>query len=138
MSTSSPATSVDVRVENATALITVRRQITDMSRALGFGLVEQTKLITAASELSRNILDHAGKGTVRIEKLLEDRRSGIRLTFIDTGPGIPDIERAMQDGYTSGKGMGMGLPGTKRLVHEFSIESEIGVGARIVVVIWKR
>jgi serine/threonine-protein kinase RsbT len=125
-------------VSEASSLIEVRRHISASARLLGFGLVEQTKLITAASELGRNILDHGGGGVVTIETVQDPGRSGIRVTFQDQGPGIADIDRAMQDGYTSGKGMGMGLPGARRLAHEFSIETGPGRGTSVMIAMWRR
>jgi serine/threonine-protein kinase RsbT len=104
---------------------------------LRFSLVDQTKLVTAASELARNTLDHGGGGQLRIEMLNSGTRSGLRLIFKDEGPGIPDVELALKDGYTSGSGMGLGLGGSKRLVNEFSILSEIGKGTEVTIVRWK-
>src|SRR5690606_39494831 len=100
-------------------------------------LVDQTKLVTAASELARNTLDHGGGGRVRIESVDLGGRRGVRLTFEDEGPGIPDIARALQDGFTTGTGLGLGLGGAKRLTNEFSIDSAPGKGTRIVIARWK-
>jgi serine/threonine-protein kinase RsbT len=125
-------------VADAGSLIEIRRHVSASARLLGFGLVEQTKLVTAASELGRNILTHAGTGMVTIETLQDPGRTGIRLTFADQGPGIADVDRAMQDGYTSGRGMGMGLPGARRLAHEFSIETEPGRGTSVTIAMWRR
>jgi len=105
--------------------------------ALGFGIVDQTKLVTASSELARNTVDYAGGGTVRLETLRQDRKSGVRLVFEDQGPGIPDIDLALRDGYTSGNGMGLGLGGARRLSHEFEIASTPGIGTRIAIIRWK-
>lgn len=102
-----------------------------------FSLVEQTKMVTAASEIARNTLEYGGGGTCLIELLEEGIRRGVRLTFEDQGPGIPDVERALTDGYTTGSGMGMGLGGARRLVNEFAIESTPGTGTRIVLTRWK-
>jgi serine/threonine-protein kinase RsbT len=99
--------------------------------------VDQTKIVTASSELARNTVDYGGGGTVRIETVQNDRRSGLRLTFEDQGPGIADIEEALRDGYTSGSGMGLGLGGSKRLSHEFEIFSKPGEGTRVSIVRWK-
>ena len=104
---------------------------------VGFSLVDQTKMVTAASELARNTVDYGGGGTMRLDRLEEGIRRGLRLTFEDTGPGIPDIQRALQDGYTSGKGLGLGLGGARRLVNEFDITSKVGDGTRVVVTRWK-
>ena len=103
----------------------------------GFSLVDQTKIITAASEIARNTVDYGGGGTLRIEVLRNGQRRGVRLTFSDTGPGIPDIAKAMTDGYTSGQGLGLGLSGAKRLVNEFSITSAPGQGTQIMLARWK-
>jgi serine/threonine-protein kinase RsbT len=99
--------------------------------------VDQTKLVTAASELARNALHHGKGGSMAVEVLNSAARSGLRLIFEDQGPGIPDIEQALKDGFTTGSGMGLGLGGSKRLVNEFSIESEVGKGTKITVARWK-
>ena len=104
---------------------------------LGFSLVDQTKLVTAASELGRNTIIHGGGGEMKIETLLETNRSGLSLTFMDRGPGIPDIDLALKDGYTTGTGMGLGLGGAKRLSNEFHIHSKPGEGTRITVKRWR-
>lgn len=104
---------------------------------LGFSLVDQTKLVTAASELGRNTIIHGGGGEMKIEPLLETNRRGLSLTFSDTGPGIPDIEAALKDGYTTGSGMGLGLGGAKRLSSEFHIHSKPGEGTRITIKRWR-
>ena len=101
-----------------------------------FSLVDQTKIVTAASELGRNTLDYGGGGTVRLEVLQDGGRRGIRLTFEDKGPGIPDIERALKDGYTTGGGLGLGLGGARRLSSEFSIDSRPGEGTRVTIARW--
>jgi serine/threonine-protein kinase RsbT len=103
---------------------------------IGFRLVEQTKVITAASELARNTLVHGGGGTVRLEALQESSRRGFRLTFEDKGPGIADIKLAMTDGYTTGSGLGLGLGGAKRLSNEFDISSAPGQGTRVTIARW--
>jgi serine/threonine-protein kinase RsbT len=104
---------------------------------VGFGLVDQTKLVTAASELARNTVIYGGGGTVLLEALNDSNRRGLRLTFVDHGPGIPDIERAMKDGYTTGAGLGLGLGGAKRLVNDFDITSGPGEGTRVCIARWK-
>ena len=114
-----------------------RQVIRRLSLDLGFSLVDQTKMITAASELARNTLIYGMGGTMRCEVLTEGARKGLRVTFEDEGPGIEDIERAMQDGFTSGSGLGKGLPGSKRLVNEFEIESAPGQGTRVVITRWR-
>lgn len=118
-------------------VVLVRQAVRNRAVELQFGLVDQTKIVTAASELARNTLDYGGGGTVRLEVVEDGARKGLRLTFEDTGPGISDIEQAMKDGYSSGKGMGLGLGGAKRLTHEFTIHSEMGVGTRVSVTRWK-
>ncbi len=129
---------IAIAASNAAGLIELRKQASQAARQLGFGLTEQTKLLTASSELARNIMEHAGSGQATVEILHEAARNGVRLTFADHGPGIGDVDLAMQDGYTSGKGMGLGLPGAKRLVHDFSITTAPGSGTRVVIVMWKR
>jgi serine/threonine-protein kinase RsbT len=104
---------------------------------VGFSLVDQTKMVTAASELARNTIDYGGGGTMRLDSLYDDSRRGLRLTFEDTGPGIPDVQRALQDGFTSGRGLGLGLGGARRLVNEFDISSKVGEGTRVVITRWK-
>ena len=115
----------------------MRQAVRKWSIEQGFSLVDQTKMITAASELARNTLDHGGGGTVRLEALEERGRKGLRLTFEDRGPGIPDLKLALTDGYTIGKGMGMGLSGSRRLVNEFEIDSRVGEGTRVAITRWK-
>jgi serine/threonine-protein kinase RsbT len=108
-----------------------------MALESGLSLVDQTKIITAASELARNTLDYGGGGWVQVEALDTGGRRGVRLTFEDKGPGIADIETALKDGYTTGKGMGLGLGGAKRLANEFWIESKLGEGTKVVIARWK-
>jgi serine/threonine-protein kinase RsbT len=126
---------MEIRVSDHVVL--VRQSVRKWAIELGFSLVDQTKMITAASELARNTLDYGGGGTVRLESLQEGPRKGLRLTFEDQGPGIPDLEKALTDGYTTGKGMGMGLSGSKRLVNEFEIVSRVGEGTRVTITRWK-
>ena len=115
----------------------MRQVVREQAIALGFTLVDQTKLVTAASELGRNILNYGGGGEMVLQPLSEDLRKGLRLAFVDRGPGIPDIELAMKDGYTTGGGMGLGLGGAKRLANDFSIESKVGAGTRVTIRRWK-
>jgi serine/threonine-protein kinase RsbT len=117
-------------------VVTVRRRVREAAAQLGFSLVDQTKVVTAASELARNTLTHGGGGSLSLE-LLNGPRSGLRLTFEDKGPGIPDISLALRDGFTSGSGLGLGLGGAKRLVNEFDIASKIGEGTRVTITRWK-
>jgi serine/threonine-protein kinase RsbT len=118
-------------------IVPVRQAVRAWAVDLGFSLVEQTKLVTAASELARNTVEYGGGGTVQFEALDEGNRRGLRLTFEDHGPGIPDIEQAMQDGYTTGGGLGLGLSGAKRLSSEFAIVSRVGEGTRVCITRWK-
>ena len=124
-------------IRTATDVVTVRQLARTWCVDQGLSLVDQTKLVTAASELARNTLDYGGGGSVKIEALQEGIRRGVRLTFEDRGPGIPDVQRALQDGYTTGSGMGLGLGGARRLVNEFTIESTVGVGTRVMIARWK-
>jgi serine/threonine-protein kinase RsbT len=117
-------------------VVKVRRIVRDWSLSLGFSLVDQTKVVTAASELARNVIDYGGGGDFRIEALNNNTRRGLRLTFSDHGPGIVDIEQAMKDGFTTGAGLGLGLGGAKRLVNEFLIDSKPGRGTTVIVVRW--
>lgn len=114
-----------------------RNRVKEYAVKIGMSLLNQTKLITAASELARNMLKYAAGGRVTIEVVSSGRENGIRLTFEDEGPGIADINLAMKDGYSTGKSLGLGLPGTKRLVNEFEIQSEVGKGTIIKIVKWK-
>jgi serine/threonine-protein kinase RsbT len=118
-------------------VVAARQRVRQVAVELRFSLVDQTKLVTAASELARNVLDHGKGGSMTLEVLTQGTRSGIRLVFEDQGPGIPDIEQALKDGFTTGSGMGLGLGGSKRLVNDFSIESQVGKGTRITVARWK-
>jgi serine/threonine-protein kinase RsbT len=118
-------------------VVRVRQAVRTFAVEAGLGLVDQTKIVTAASELARNTLDYGGGGEVRIELLQEGRRRGVRLTFEDEGPGIPDIGLALTDHYTTGGGLGLGLSGAKRLSNEFHIESTVGIGTRVIIARWK-
>jgi serine/threonine-protein kinase RsbT len=118
-------------------VVRVRQAVRTFAVEAGLGLVDQTKIVTAASELARNTLDYGGGGEVRIELLQEGRRRGVRLTFEDEGPGIPDIGLALTDHYTTGGGLGLGLSGAKRLSNEFHLESTVGIGTRVVIARWK-
>ena len=118
-------------------IVLVRQAVRKKSIALGFGLVDQTKVVTASSELARNTLDYGGGGTVLLELVENGTRTGLKLTFEDQGPGIPDIDQALTDGYTTGNGMGLGLSGAKRLSNEFEIWSKPGEGTRVSILRWK-
>ena len=124
-------------LKNSNDVVMARQKVRQWAIELRFSLVDQTKLVTAASELARNTLDYGLGGEMTIEVIASGVRSGLRLTFEDRGPGIPDIEQALKDGYTSGSGMGLGLGGSRRLVNEFEIASEVGKGTRVSVVRWK-
>src|SRR4051795_13437329 len=126
-----------VQIRSADDVVRVRQAVRKWSIEQGFSLVDQTKLITAASELARNTLDYGGGGTVRLEALEDGARKGLRLTFEDQGPGIPDVQLALSDGYSTGTGLGMGLGGAKRLVNQFEIESRPGQGTRVSLTRWK-
>jgi serine/threonine-protein kinase RsbT len=117
-------------------VVAVRRRVREISAQLGLSLVDQTKIITAASELARNTVIYGGGGSMKVETL-NGPRTGLRLTFEDKGPGIPDIDLALRDGFTTGSGLGLGLGGSKRLVNEFQIFSQPGEGTRITITRWK-
>jgi serine/threonine-protein kinase RsbT len=118
-------------------VVPFRNRVREFSTKIGMSLVNQTKLITAASELVRNMLKYAKGGRVILEIISSNAKTGIRLTFTDQGPGIPDIALAMKDGYSTGKSLGLGLPGAKRLVNEFDLKSQPGQGTTITVIHWK-
>ncbi|HSC10584.1 MAG TPA: anti-sigma regulatory factor [Rhodanobacteraceae bacterium] len=126
-----------VALQDEQDVVRARQAVRTRMQELKFSLVDQTKMITAASELARNTVIHGGGGQMSIEVLVNGTRTGVRLTFEDNGPGIADLTLAMTDGWTSGGGLGMGLPGTKRLVNDFHIESAAGQGTRIVIARWK-
>jgi serine/threonine-protein kinase RsbT len=117
-------------------VVPFRNRVREYAVRIRMGLVNQTKLITAASELVRNMLNYANGGKIRIEIVSRGRDNGIRLTFVDTGPGIKDIGLAMKDGWSTGRSLGLGLPGTKRLVNEFNIQSEVGKGTTVTIIKW--
>ena len=131
------ATSGSIPVVSEQDIVLCRQLVRKLTQELRFSLVDQTKMITAASELSRNTVVYGGGGVMRWEIVAEGTRSGLRLDFEDHGPGIPDLALAMTDGWTSGKGLGMGLTGSKRLVNEFDIRSTPGVGTRVTIARWK-
>lgn len=119
-------------------VVRARQAVRAKATELGFGLVDQTKLVTAASELARNALDHGGGGVMRMEVANDGGRRGLRLTFEDHGPGIPDPELALTNGFTTGKGLGLGLGGARRLVDEFSLDSTPGMGTTVAITRWHR
>ena len=118
-------------------IVRVRQRVRDSAVTLGFSLVDQTKLVTAASELARNTLVYGLGGTLRLETVLNDRKVGLRLTFEDQGPGIADTALALTDGYTTGSGLGLGLSGARRLSQDFELSSRPGEGTRITIARWK-
>jgi serine/threonine-protein kinase RsbT len=124
-------------IQSSADVVLVRQAVRQWAVELRFSLVDQTKIVTAASELARNTLDYGGGGMVKLESLQEGIRRGLRLTFEDSGPGIPDLDLALKDGFTTGGGLGMGLSGTKRLVNEFNIVSEVGKGTCVTITKWK-
>jgi len=117
-------------------VVPFRNRVKEYAVKIKMGLVNQTKLITAASELVRNMLRYGNGGQVLIEVISRGRDNGIRLTFKDEGPGIADLSLALKDGYSTGKSLGLGLPGTKRLVNEFDIKSELGKGTKVTIIKW--
>lgn len=126
-----------IAIKTSEDVVRIRQRVRALAVEATMSLVDQTKIVTAASELARNTLDYGGGGWVELEVLSGVRR-GVRLQFVDEGPGIPDIARALSDGYTSGKGLGLGLGGAKRLSNEFDIWSEPGKGTRVSIVRWKQ
>jgi serine/threonine-protein kinase RsbT len=128
---------IHVEISANEDVVIVRQRAREQAQCAGFSLLETTKLVTAASELARNTLEHGGGGTADIEVITDGMRRGVRMTFLDDGPGIPDLEAALRDGFTTGGGLGLGLGGSRRLVSEFHIESVIGKGTRVQVIRWK-
>lgn len=124
-------------LKTSSDVVVARQRVRQWATEIHFSLVDLTKLVTAASELARNALDHGKGGKMTMEVVNGVGRTGLRLIFEDQGPGIPDINAALKDGFTTGSGMGLGLGGSKRLVNEFDIQTEVGKGTRITVVRWK-
>ena len=124
-------------IANSDDVVRVRQAVRSRAVEAGLSLVDQTKVVTAASELARNTLDYGGGGTATIERVQNGIRQGVRIIFEDRGPGIPDIERALSDGYTTSNGLGLGLGGAKRLSNEFDIKSARGEGTRISIIRWQ-
>ena len=125
------------QIRAAEDVVAVRQAVRQRAIALGFNLVDQTKIVTAASELARNTLQYGGGGAVTIDSVEEVGRNGLRLTFEDTGPGIADVQMALKDGFTTGTGLGLGLSGARRLSNEFQIDSRLGDGTRVVITRWR-
>lgn len=126
------------QIQSAADVVQVRQAVRAAAQKGGLSIVDQTKIVTAASELARNTLIYGGGGNARIELLRDGERNGVRATFADSGPGIADVELAMTDGYTSGSGLGLGLSGSRRLVDEFDIATQVGAGTRVTVTKWMR
>ena len=124
-------------IQSSDDIVKARQLVRDWAVSLGFSLVDQTKIITAASELARNAFEHGGGGNMLVQELNNDTRRGLRITFSDEGPGIADVEKAMKDGFSTGRGMGLGLGGAKRLVNEFELGSEPGRGTKVTIVRWR-
>lgn len=127
----------ELPVATSSDVVLVRQLIRKWCEEIGFSLTDQTKLVTAASEIVRNALDHGGGGRANVELLRNSSRRGVRLVVIDQGPGIADITLALRDGYTTGSGLGLGMGGAKRLVHEFQVVSEPGKGTTVELVRWR-
>ena len=126
-----------VPIANSSDVVQVRQRVRMWTTELKFSLVDQTKIVTAASELGRNTLEHGGGGSMEMAVVVNGIRRGIRIRFIDQGPGIADVAQALKDGYTSGGGMGLGLGGSKRLMNEFEIETTPGGGTTVTAIRWK-
>ncbi len=124
-------------VQSEPDIVSVRQTVRAWAQELGFSLVDQTKIVTAASELARNTLKHGGGGELMMESMNEGIRRGLKLMFSDRGPGIPDVAVAMRDGFSTAGGLGLGLGGSKRLVNDFSIDSRVGEGTRVTIIRWK-
>jgi serine/threonine-protein kinase RsbT len=124
-------------IRSSEDVVMVRQAVREFAKAAGFSLVDETKIVTAASELARNVIQYGGGGTVLLEALNDDVRRGVRLVFEDQGPGIADLELALRDGYSTGGGLGLGLSGARRLANEFSIDSRPGAGTRVMITRWR-
>lgn len=127
-----------LKLQSSDDIVRVRQIVRNWLVEMKFGLVDQTKMVTATSELARNTVEYGGGGSARLEALENNARRGLRIVFEDHGPGIPDIDLALKDGYTSGVGLGVGLGGSKRLVNEFDIWSVPGEGTRVTIVMWRQ
>jgi len=124
-------------IQSSPDVVAARQLAREWAVSMGFSLVDQTKIVTAASELARNVVVYGGGGTLALEALNDGNRRGLRLAFEDRGPGIPDVEAALRDGFTTGNGLGLGLGGAKRLCNEFDITSRPGEGTRVVITRWR-
>jgi len=133
-----PPTQTDtVSIRTEQDVVVARQHVRRLSQGAGFGIVDQTKIVTAASELARNVVVYGKGGVMRSEIVVDGKRQGLRLAFVDEGPGIPDLKLALTDGWTSGTGLGLGLSGAKRLMHDFEIETAPGQGTRVTITRWK-
>jgi serine/threonine-protein kinase RsbT len=126
-----------IPIKSSSDVVMVRQRVRTWATEMKFSLVEQTKIVTAASELGRNTLEHGGGGALELALIINGTRHGIRLRFSDQGPGIPDVSQALKDGYTTGGGMGLGLGGSKRLMNEFEIDTKPGIGTTITAIRWR-
>ena len=135
---SEPGTADELPISTGDDVVRVRQAVRARASAARLSLVDQTKLITAASELARNTLVHGGSGVARVESVQRDGRRGVKAVFTDSGPGIVDVEKALTDGYTTGSGLGLGLGGSRRLVDEFVLETAVGLGTTVSVIKWMR
>lgn len=133
----STTSSGELPLANEHDIVLARQAVRRMAQEQRFSLVDQTKIVTAASELARNALNYGGGGLMKWQQLLDGIKTGLRLSFEDQGPGIPNLELAMTDGWTSGHGLGLGLTGARRLVNEFELDSQVGVGTRVTITRWK-
>lgn len=129
---------VTLRLRSDEDVVGLRKQVRERAVGIALSLVDQTKLVTAASELARNTIKYGGGGEVHLDALNDGMRDGVGLIFVDAGPGIADIDRALRDGFTTGGGLGLGFGGSKRLVDEFEVESRPGEGTAVLIVKWKR
>lgn len=127
-----------VPIDHEEDIITARQKGRDLAKEIGFGIVDQSRIPTAISELARNIIRYAGSGVVRIARVSSGVRDGIEIVAEDRGPGIPDVSRALQEGYSTGGGLGMGLPGARRLMDEMEVDTEVGRGTKVTVRKWRR
>jgi serine/threonine-protein kinase RsbT len=126
-----------IPIQSSADVVMARQAVRSAATELGFSLVDQTKIVTAASELARNTLDYGGGGSMLLQTLNDGARKGLKLLFEDHGPGIPDVQMALKDGFTTGGGLGLGLGGARRLVNDFDIQSKLGEGTRITITRWK-
>jgi serine/threonine-protein kinase RsbT len=132
------ASDIELPIQTETDIVLTRRAVREAARAVGFGVTDTTRIVTAASELARNIFKYAGEGMMRLRPLEREDRTGIELTFVDRGPGIPSIPQALEMGFSTSGGFGMGLPGAKRLMDEMDIQSALGQGTTVTVTKWRR